>query len=245
MHIVRNFLSLSLSLSQIFSQSLDGQYSQPCRSRERQQFQPASTTNTRASVAHASSDVANHAANYDEHAASIRTTTNTTTPSAGQTWRILANQASDVLSLYWTNGHRWLVEDNGKAVASWIVHQPWEGFICSASTGRTYCILVGRVCWSPRGTRNYQLNSGTASELITCCLEWWNLRKRNSKFWSKAQCLWASVWLISLSYHVMLLIMWIWMKRSKIGFSMDWTMDELMHWKPIILKNFKTWWTRL
>jgi hypothetical protein len=80
MHIVENLISLSSTLSQTASQLLDGQHSQPWCQREQQQQcqQPTSTTNTCASVDNASSDVADHATNYGQHAASPRTSTSTT-----------------------------------------------------------------------------------------------------------------------------------------------------------------------
>jgi hypothetical protein len=56
-----------------------------------QQHQPASTTNTGASINHASIDAANHATDYDEHAASSRTTTNTIALVVRQVWRILVD----------------------------------------------------------------------------------------------------------------------------------------------------------
>jgi hypothetical protein len=78
MHIVGNLLSLSLS--QISSQSLHGQHSQQWCQREQQQCQPASTTNTSASFDNASSDVADHAIDYGQYAARSRASASTITP---------------------------------------------------------------------------------------------------------------------------------------------------------------------
>jgi hypothetical protein len=90
MHIVGNLLSLSLSLSQISSQPADGEHSQPCCSGEQrqQQCQPASTTNTGASIDHASPDAANHATNYGKHATSSSTTISATALAVRQACRI-------------------------------------------------------------------------------------------------------------------------------------------------------------
>jgi hypothetical protein len=151
MHIVGNHLSLSLSLSlsQISSRSLDGQHSQLCHLRERQQqWQPATTTNTGASVVHASSDVANHATNYGEHAASARTTISLIASVAQQAWRIAVDQSSNILLLCQANGCQWLVKGHWEETTSSAMHQQRKGSIHR---------LVGRVCWSPRGTGNYQL----------------------------------------------------------------------------------------
>jgi hypothetical protein len=72
----------ALPLSQISSQSLDGQYSQLWRQPEQQQqqCQPASTTNTGASIDYASLDAANYATDYGEHATGVGSATSTTTP---------------------------------------------------------------------------------------------------------------------------------------------------------------------
>jgi hypothetical protein len=80
MHIVGNLISLSFPLSQISSQSIDGQHSQPWCQREQQQQQPASTTNTRASIDYAGSDAANYATDYGEHATGTRSAASTTPP---------------------------------------------------------------------------------------------------------------------------------------------------------------------
>jgi hypothetical protein len=84
MHIVGNLVSLSFPLSQISSQSLDGQHSQLwCqREQQQQQCQPTSTTNTRASIDYASSDAANYAIDYGEHAIGARSVASATTPAA-------------------------------------------------------------------------------------------------------------------------------------------------------------------
>jgi hypothetical protein len=159
MHIVGNLLSLSLSLSQISSRSSDGQHSQPCHLGEQWQLQcqPASTANTGASIDHASTDAANHATNYVKHAAGTRTTTSTTTLAAQQAWRILADEASHILSLRWTNGCRRLVKGHWEETTSCAMHQQRKGSIRSTPVGWSHCRLVGCVCWSPWGARNYQL----------------------------------------------------------------------------------------
>jgi hypothetical protein len=84
MHIAGNLISLSFPLSQISSQSLDGQHSQPwCQQQQQQQQrQPASTTNTGASTNYASSDAANYATDYGEHATGTGLAASTTTPAA-------------------------------------------------------------------------------------------------------------------------------------------------------------------
>jgi hypothetical protein len=72
----------ALPLSQISSQSLNGQYSQLWRhlEQQQQQCQPASTTNTGASIDYASLDAANYATDYGEHATGVGSATSTTTP---------------------------------------------------------------------------------------------------------------------------------------------------------------------
>jgi hypothetical protein len=68
-------------LSQISSQSLDGQHSQPWFYQEQQQQrQHASTTNTRASIDYASLDAANYATDYGEHAIGAGSAASATTP---------------------------------------------------------------------------------------------------------------------------------------------------------------------
>jgi hypothetical protein len=80
MYIAGNLVSLSFPLSQISSQSLDGQHSQPwCQREQQQQSHPTSTTNTGASIDYASSDAANYAIDYGEHATSAGTASSTTT----------------------------------------------------------------------------------------------------------------------------------------------------------------------
>jgi hypothetical protein len=84
MHIVGNLVSLSFPLSQIYSHSLDDQHSQLwCqREQQQQQRQPASTTNTGASIDYASSDVANYAIDYGKQATGVRSAATATTPTA-------------------------------------------------------------------------------------------------------------------------------------------------------------------
>jgi hypothetical protein len=62
-----------LPLSQISSQSLDGQHSQPWCQREQQQQQPIS-------IDYASSDAANYATDNGEHAIGVGSATSATTP---------------------------------------------------------------------------------------------------------------------------------------------------------------------
>jgi hypothetical protein len=71
-----------LPLSQISSQSLDGQHSQPwCqREQQQQQQQPTFATNTGASIDYASSDAANYATYNGEHAIGVGSATSATTP---------------------------------------------------------------------------------------------------------------------------------------------------------------------
>jgi hypothetical protein len=69
-----------LPLSQISSQSLDGQHSQPwCQREQQQQQQPASTINTRASIDYASLDAANYATDYGKHATGVGSVVSATT----------------------------------------------------------------------------------------------------------------------------------------------------------------------
>jgi hypothetical protein len=51
-------------------------------------------------------DVVNHATNYGENATSTRTTTSTIALVTRQAWRILVDQAFNVLSLHRANGCR-------------------------------------------------------------------------------------------------------------------------------------------
>jgi hypothetical protein len=69
-------------LSQISSQSLDGQHSQPWCHHHQQQQQPTSITNTGAIIDYASSDVVNYATDYGEHATGARSAASATTPAA-------------------------------------------------------------------------------------------------------------------------------------------------------------------
>jgi hypothetical protein len=72
-----------LPLSQISSQSLDDEHSQLwCQREQQQQCQPASTTNTRASIDYASSNVVNYAIDYGEHAIGAGPAASVTTPAA-------------------------------------------------------------------------------------------------------------------------------------------------------------------
>jgi hypothetical protein len=86
MHIAGNLISLSFPLSQISSQSLDCQHSQPWCQREQQQQQQehqlTSTTNVGACIDYANSDAANYAIDYGEHATGARSVASTTTPAA-------------------------------------------------------------------------------------------------------------------------------------------------------------------
>jgi hypothetical protein len=70
-----------LPLSQISSQLLDGQYSQPwCQ--QGQQQQPVSTTNTGASIDYASLDAAKYATDYGKLATGAGAAASATTPVA-------------------------------------------------------------------------------------------------------------------------------------------------------------------
>jgi hypothetical protein len=73
---------LSLSLSQISSQSLDGQHLQQWCQQEQQQCQPTSTSNTGASVDHESPDATNHATDYEKHAIGAGSAASATTLAA-------------------------------------------------------------------------------------------------------------------------------------------------------------------
>jgi hypothetical protein len=73
-----------LSLSQISSQPLDGQHSQPWwqLEQEQQQHQPSSTTNTGVGIVYASSYAANYATDYGKHAIGAGSAASATTPAA-------------------------------------------------------------------------------------------------------------------------------------------------------------------
>jgi hypothetical protein len=74
-----------LPLSQISSQLLDGQHSQPWGQREQQQQQQrksASTTNTGASIDYASSDATNYETDYGKDATGAGSAASATTPAA-------------------------------------------------------------------------------------------------------------------------------------------------------------------
>jgi hypothetical protein len=94
MHIVGNLVALSFtSFSKLFT---------VIRWPTLTTVVPMRTTTTTMPT----SDVANHATNYGQHAACSRASASATTPGSRQAWIVSEDQTPNILSLHQTNGRR-------------------------------------------------------------------------------------------------------------------------------------------